>query len=175
MSSTLILGGARSGKSLYAESRAASFEKVTYIATGVGHEEDADWQARIVLHQARRPAHWQVIETNDLPDAIRSAAGIPIVDCLTLWLTNVLDQLEAWSSARSKWGALLEERVEELLVAIRSHDVLIVSNEIGSGVHPETESGRLFRDELGRLNMQVASVCKEVVLVVAGIPLKLKG
>jgi adenosylcobinamide kinase/adenosylcobinamide-phosphate guanylyltransferase len=175
MGSTLILGGARSGKSLYAESRAAAFEKVTYIATGIGHDDDVDWQERIVAHRERRPSHWQLIETNDLPSAIESAEGTALVDCLTLWLTNILDKLEAWDHPRSAWGASLDEKVNELLETIRAHDLVVVSNEIGYGVHPESHSGRLFRDELGRLNVLVASVCGEVVLIVAGIPIKLKG
>jgi adenosylcobinamide kinase/adenosylcobinamide-phosphate guanylyltransferase len=175
MGSTLILGGARSGKSSYAESRASAFEKVTYIATGVGHDDDTDWQERVVAHQERRPSHWHLIETNNLPAAIELAEGVSLIDCLTLWLTNTLDELDAWNQRRSFWGPLLNEKINQLLASISTHDSIIVSNEIGYGVHPESHSGRLFRDELGRLNVHVASICEEVVLVIAGIPIKLKG
>lgn len=175
VASVLVLGGARSGKSSYAEARASSFEEVTYVATGVNHDGDKDWQERIAAHRARRPSHWKLIETLDLPGALNSAHGVVLIDCLTLWLTSVLDELQAWVEPRSAWGPSLDKKIAEFLVAIVGHDVLLVSNEIGFGVHPETSSGRLFRDELGRLNAQVASVCTEVVLVVAGIPMKLKG
>ncbi len=175
MGSILVLGGARSGKSSYAESRAAQFTEVTYIATGINHDDDADWQERIVAHQERRPSHWHLIETVDLPRAIESSDGVVLIDCLTLWLTNVLDDLQAWTNPRPSWSPLLAEKTNELLSAISTHDLIIVSNEIGFGVHPESPSGRLFRDELGRLNVQVASICEEAVLVVAGIPMKLKG
>lgn len=175
MGSILVLGGARSGKSSYAESIARRFEKVTYIATGINLDGDADWQERIVLHQERRPSSWKLIESVDLPSAISSSEGVAIIECLTLWLTKVLDDLEAWTNDRSSWESALSEKVDSFLGAIGTRDLIIVSNEIGFGVHPETPSGRLFRDELGRLNAQVASVCEEVVLVVAGIPMKLKG
>lgn len=175
MGSILVLGGTRSGKSSYAESRAAEFLEVTYIATGINHDDDTDWQERIVAHQERRPSHWYLIETIDLPRAIESSDGVALIDCLTLWLTGILDDLHAWTQPRSLWSPLLAEKINELLSAISAHDLIIVSNEIGSGVHPESPSGRLFRDELGRLNARVASICEEVVLVVAGIPMKLKG
>ncbi|OIQ68073.1 bifunctional adenosylcobalamin biosynthesis protein CobP [mine drainage metagenome] len=175
MGSVLVLGGARSGKSSYAESLATRFSTVTYIATGIKHDNDADWQERIALHQSRRPSQWHLIETVDLPSAIGSLTGIGLIDCLTLWLTSVLDGLEAWTKPRSSWGPILDENIEALLTSVKGHDLIIVSNEIGFGVHPETASGRLFRDELGRLNAQVAAICEEVVLVIAGIPMKLKG
>lgn len=175
MGSILVLGGARSGKSSYAESRAAQFMEVTYIATGINHDDDADWQERIIEHQERRPSHWHLIETVDLPRAIESSDGVALIDCLTLWLTSVLDDLRAWTDPRPSWSPMLAEKTNELLSAISMRDLIIVSNEIGFGVHPESSSGRLFRDELGRLNVQVASICEEVVLVVAGIPMKLKG
>lgn len=175
MGSILVLGGARSGKSSYAESRAAEFDEVTYIATGINHDDDTDWQERIIAHQERRPSHWHLIETVDLPRAIESSEGVALIDCLTLWLTSVLDNLHAWTEPRKSWGPLLAEKIDELVSTISAHDLILVSNEIGFGVHPETPSGRLFRDELGQLNVQVARICEEVVLVVAGIPMKLKG
>jgi adenosylcobinamide kinase/adenosylcobinamide-phosphate guanylyltransferase len=175
MGSTFVLGGARSGKSSYAELRAAAFGQVTYIATGIGHDDDPDWQERIDAHRKRRPLHWLLIETNDLPDAIESAEGVPLIDCLTLWLANVLDALDAWDQPRSVWGQVLDEKVDKLLASIGTHNSILVSNEIGQGVHPESRAGRLFQDELGRLNIRVASACEEVVFVVAGIPTKLKG
>jgi len=175
MSSLFVLGGARSGKSSYAEARAAGHGEVTYIATGVGHENDVDWQERIAAHRKRRPANWNLIESADLPAALSSARGLTLIDCLSLWLTRQLDELNAWSTPRSEWSHLLEARIGELTKAIPQHEVIIVSNEVGLGVHPDTHSGRIFRDELGRLNIQVASICDEVVLVIAGIPQKLKG
>lgn len=175
MSSLFILGGARSGKSSYAETRAVGRGEVTYIATGVGHENDADWQERIAAHRSRRPSAWHLIESVDLPVALSSAQGLALIDCLSLWLTSQLDELNAWSRPRTEWGSQLGDRIAELTKAIPQHEVIIVSNEVGLGVHPDTHSGRIFRDELGRLNIQVANICDEVVFVVAGIPQKLKG
>ncbi len=175
MSSLFVLGGARSGKSSYAEMRAAGHREVTYIATGVGHENDADWQERIAAHRDRRPAAWHLIESTDLRAALSLARGLVLIDCLSLWLTNQLDELNAWLRPRTEWGSQLEDRIAGLTKAIPQHEVIVVSNEVGFGVHPDTHSGRIFRDELGRLNIQVANICDEVVLIVAGIPQKLKG
>jgi adenosylcobinamide kinase / adenosylcobinamide-phosphate guanylyltransferase len=172
---TLLLGGARSGKSAEAERRLAASPAVTYVATGGAREGDADWAARVATHRARRPASWTTLETPDVAGALRAATTPVLVDCLTLWLTGVLDAAGAWDDAPGAEAAV-EAAVDELLTAWQQATVPVVavSNEVGSGVHPATPAGRRFRDALGRLNARVAGVADEVVLVVAGVPLTLK-
>jgi len=162
----LILGGARSGKSSYAERQAkASGLAVTYIATG--EARDAEMAERIAHHRERRPAAWRTVEAPlRLADALRretAANTCTIVDCLTLWLSNVL------------LGAQ-EHEIEKLLAtlpALPGH-LLLVSNEVGWGIVPENALARRFRDEQGRLNQRVAALAEQVTLVAAGLPLRLK-
>ncbi len=154
---TLVLGGARSGKSRHAEALLAAEPDVTYVATAAPRPDDAEWAERVTAHRVRRPAHWQTLETGDVADVLLSAApGQPIlVDCLTLWLTRVLDESDAWDGDTS----LADKQVERLLDAWRRTEarVVVVSNEVGQGVVPQTASGRLFRDLHGRLNAAVAA------------------
>ncbi|AKL65866.1 bifunctional adenosylcobinamide kinase/adenosylcobinamide-phosphate guanylyltransferase [Streptomyces goshikiensis] len=175
---TLVLGGARSGKSYEAERRLAGFPEVVYVATGGSREGDAEWAARVGLHRERRPSSWRTVETCELVPLLVEGGPPLLVDCLALWLTDAMDRAGAWDDA--VWAATgrkeLAERVAELVAAVRStrRTVVAVSNEVGSGVVPATASGRRFRDELGRLNNAVAAECEHVLLVLAGQALVLK-
>ncbi len=169
---TLVLGGARSGKSRWAEEQFADRDAVDYVATSLVPDDDPEWAGRVALHRERRPISWHTVETLDLAEVLsRDNASPVLVDCLSVWLARVLDDVRAWDAADDVWRELLEHRVAELVEAVRTtrRDVVLVSNEVGSGVVPATPSGRLYRDELGRLNARVAAVCDEVWLTVAGI------
>ena len=171
---TLVLGGARSGKSGYAEGLLVAEPAVTYVATAAARPDDADWQERVRLHQVRRPSGWRTEEDADLPALLTAATGPVLVDCISLWLTGVLDAGHCWEDPTGLGAA--RGSYDELLAAwsaTRARTVL-VSSEVGWGVVPGTSSGRLFRDELGRLNAALAAAADEVVLVVAGLPLRLK-
>lgn len=175
---TLVLGGARSGKSSHAEGLLAHREDVTYAATGGTREDDPEWQDRIAAHRRRRPLTWATIETVDLVPVL-DAPGPVLVDCIALWLTAQLDDLDAWERAEAgdREGVLADarDRIEELAAAVSRHegDVVLVSNEVGMGVVPSTPSGRLFRDLLGIANIALASACDRTVLVIAGQALDL--
>lgn len=155
---TLVLGGARSGKSREAERLLAGDAEVLYVATARDRPDDAEWAARVAAHRARRPAGWTTVETRDVAGVLRAADRPVLVDCLSLWLADTLEHDER------------DARVEDLLAAWRSVrvPVVAVSNEVGSGVVPATASGRTFRDELGRLNARVAAASERTLLVVAG-------
>jgi len=174
---TLVLGGARSGKSHRAEALLAAEPRVDYVATGPGAAIDPEWRARVALHQARRPAGWRTHETTDLEPLLRSPGPPLLVDCLTLWLAEVLERADAWQ----RWDAAAEAAVRTRVDGLRAawaaspRRVVGVSNEVGSGVVPATLSGRVFRDELGRLNAAVAAASERVELVVAGLALTLRG
>lgn len=164
----LVLGGARSGKSRQAEALVESWPSPwTYVATAEAFDDEM--AARIAEHRARRPAGWETRDApHDLPEVLGGVpAGRPVlVDCLTLWLSNLL---------------LAERDLEaegELLAAAlarRAGPVVLVSNEVGWGIVPETPLGRRFRDAQGRLNQRMATLADRVVLVVAGIPVAIKG
>ena len=158
----LVLGGARSGKSAYAERRAASLpEPVSYVATACV-DGDADLAARIDEHRARRPPSWSTIESGpDVPGVLRATRG-----------TIVLDALGPWVAAAPDFDVDAAELRDAL--AARDGDTVIVSEEVGLGVHPSTAAGQQFRDALGELNQAVAVVADEVVLVVAGRALRLE-
>lgn len=178
---TLVLGGARSGKSVEAERRLAAFPGVLYVATGGTREGDAEWTGRVALHRERRPASWRTTETCDLQPLLAGEGPPLLIDCLALWLTTVLDECGAWDDGTWRNGGegLLRERVGALVAAWRAtrRTVVAVSNEVGSGVVPATASGRRFRDELGRLNAGISDASEEVLLVVAGqvLPLRTAG
>jgi len=158
---TLILGGARSGKSLIAERLATrSASPVTYVAT-MRLGSDDDLARRIAAHRDRRPLAWSTIECgDDLAGVLRSTAGTLLVDSLGPWL-----------AALSTTHGALDDVVAAL--SERRDDTIIVTEEVGFGVHPETALGRDFRDGLGTLNQAVANVCDEVLFVVAGRALSL--
>lgn len=159
MTVTLVLGGARSGKSAVAERRAGG-AAVTYVATGVAGEGDAGMAARIAAHQARRPPGWTTVETADVAGAVGAAVGTVLVDSLTTWV------------ARAPGLAVDVDALCRVLSG-RAADTILVSDEVGLGVHPSSEAGRLFRDALGLVNQAVAAVADDVLLVVAGRALPL--
>jgi adenosylcobinamide kinase / adenosylcobinamide-phosphate guanylyltransferase len=176
---TLVLGGARSGKSVEAERRLESFPGVWYVATGGTRGGDTEWASRVSAHRERRPGSWRTTETCDLVPLLSQGGAPLLIDCLSLWLTDVMDAVGAWDDAVWADGGekALRARVRELADAVRSarRTVVLVSNEVGSGIVPATASGRRYRDELGRLNAAVAAECEQVLLVVAGQPLILRG
>lgn len=177
---TLVLGGARSGKSVEAERRLAASPDVVYVATGGRRHGDTEWRTRVTAHRERRPASWHTVETCELvPLLTREGSAALLIDCLSLWLTDAMDELDAWDDDTWRGGGArkLRERVEQLTDAVRGthHTVVAVSNEVGSGVVPATPAGRRFRDELGRLNAAFAAECEQVLLVVAGTAVPLSG
>lgn len=181
MPRTLILGGARSGKSTRAEQLLAGYEDVLYVATSGTRDGDADWADRVRLHRERRPGSWRTAETCDLPAVLADAADpAPVlIDCLALWLTAVMDECGAWEDGAWREGGAEEAvlaRCAELAGAwkVTERQVIAVSNEVGMGVVPATAAGRRFRDTLGRLNMAVADASERVLLVVAGQVLTVK-
>ncbi|MEV5428947.1 bifunctional adenosylcobinamide kinase/adenosylcobinamide-phosphate guanylyltransferase [Streptomyces sp. NPDC052701] len=176
---TLVLGGARSGKSVEAERRLESFPDVLYVATGGSRGGDGEWAARVRAHRERRPGSWRTVETCDLVPLLKEDGPPLLVDCLSLWLTDAMDLAGAWDDAEWADGGerTLRARVRELTEAVRAarRTVVAVSNEVGSGIVPATASGRRYRDELGRLNAAFADECEQVVLVVAGQAVVLRG
>lgn len=175
----LVLGGARSGKSRFAEKTASDSElKVTYIATATVYDDEM--QARINRHISDRPQHWLTIEeplnlAKTLKDQAREDTCL-LVDCLTLWLTNVL-MAEHDQSAKSESDIKsLAEYKEELLTVLSRlpGKVILVSNEVGQGIVPMGELSRRFVDEAGWLHQDIARIAQQVTLVVAGLPMSLK-
>lgn len=174
----LVLGGARSGKSATAESMLAGVAEVDYVAPGpLAGAGDTEWDERIRAHQERRPAGWRTLETGDVAAVLAgpdSAAPV-LVDCLATWLARAMDDCGLWTGAPDA-GKMLAERADLLVQAWQRtrRTVIAVSNEVGSGIVPATESGRRFRDELGWLNSRIAAASDEVWLCTAGIPQRLR-
>jgi len=162
---TLVLGGARSGKSRYAEELLTRADPPwTYVATAEAHDEEM--RHRIAQHRARRQGRWETLDAPlDLAGTIAALTAPALVDCLTLWLSNIMLA-----------GRDVEEETARLLQAMLHTPVplVAVSNEVGMGLVPETPLGRAFRDAQGRLNQRVAAVAGRVVFVAAGLPLNLK-
>jgi len=164
----LVVGGARSGKSRWAEqSTLAAGRPAIYIATALAHDDEM--RARIETHRDRRGADWQTVEEPlELVDALSRASlsSMPIlVDCLTLWLSNLLfaeRDIEAQSARLVAWTRDCRQ------------PVIFVANEVGLGIVPDNALARRFRDDAGHLNQAIASACKSVYFVAAGLPLKLK-
>lgn len=157
---TLLLGGARSGKSDVAQHLLAGEDAVTVVVTGTA--TDADMAARIAAHRARRPAGWATVEAGaGLPTALAGVEGAALVDALGTWVAAFPD---------------LDPPIDDLVTALaaRRGRTVVVSEEVGLGVHPESEVGRRFRDVLGTLNQRVAEVADDVHLVVAGRLLRLE-
>ncbi|MFM1722229.1 bifunctional adenosylcobinamide kinase/adenosylcobinamide-phosphate guanylyltransferase [Rhodococcus sp. PAM 2766] len=177
---TLVLGGARSGKSAHAEGLIDDLppgSTVRYVATARRYPGDRDWDARIDQHRRRRPDTWTTVETGhdgSLVALLSSPGPHPptLVDDLGTWITGELDDADAWDAPRGT----IASRTDGLVDAVTSYPdrLLLVSPEVGMGVIPEHRSGRLFRDEIGALNARLADVCDDVILVVAGLPLTIK-
>ena len=189
----LVTGGARSGKSAFAEEKLADRERVCYIATGLPRGEDPEWQERIRLHQERRPASWTTQEQYaGLADWLREQSHpLYLLDCATLLTSNRLfdliaqhfpDKLELTEEnflsrqEQSFLLQLLEEEWQELLSTIRQIDseCWIVTDEVGLGIVPETRLGRFFRDVQGKINQLIAKEASEAYLVICGLAQQLK-
>ncbi|WP_206795426.1 bifunctional adenosylcobinamide kinase/adenosylcobinamide-phosphate guanylyltransferase [Amycolatopsis sp. MtRt-6] len=179
MSRVFVTGAARSGKSHWAEQRAAGAGlPVTYVATGPAPSpDDPEWAERVAAHRRRRPASWTTVETLDLGPLLARTDTILLVDCLTLWLTEAMSRCDVWDAPTGSepWQRLASwtDRLVEAWSAA-SAPAIAVTNETGWGVVPAHRMGRLFRDELGTLNRRIAAVSDEAWLVVAGIPMQLK-
>jgi adenosyl cobinamide kinase/adenosyl cobinamide phosphate guanylyltransferase len=172
---TLVLGGARSGKSAHAEGLLSDAPAV-YVATARVDPTDAEWTARIAEHVRRRPAAWRTVELADpteLGPLLAQATGPVLVDDVATWLTALLDDAGAWEGGSLEPVRQACAGLVDGLGASRG-EVVLVSAEVGLGIVPATRSGRLFRDQLGALNAALADLCTDVVLMVAGIPLRLR-
>jgi adenosylcobinamide kinase / adenosylcobinamide-phosphate guanylyltransferase len=180
---TFLLGGARSGKSSLAARLAADRSNdVCCVVTAV--ISDDEMRARIDIHRRERPQHWRVREAPvKLGAALREESAprrVVLIDCLTLWTTNCLwppasaptDPNATFEPDIAGWHAERDAFLSSL--ADTRHEVIIVSNEVGTGLVPENAAARLFRDEQGRLNQLAAAACDEAFLVAAGLPLRLK-
>ena len=173
-----LLGGARSGKSHYAEEWAKTQGKrVLFVATAEARDEEM--QARIAAHREQRPDDWHTLEAaRNVAQQVADCAfeyDTVLIDCLTLLTSNILlDLSESTGQAEANEAAVRE--IDELLAVIDGSDAtwLLVSNEVGMGVVPPTKLGRLFQDMLGRVNQRIAERADEVLLLVAGLPWKLK-
>jgi adenosylcobinamide kinase / adenosylcobinamide-phosphate guanylyltransferase len=169
---TLVLGGVRSGKSRWAQELAAKAAHVAYIATA--QAVDAEMTEKIRRHREERANHWRTfeepLELGRLIAGHAAAFDVMLVDCLTIFVANLLETENADPVCVTRC-------VEEFLEALRTppSSVVLVSNEVGSGVVPPYPAGRRFRDALGELNQRVAAIADNVVLLVAGLPLALKG
>jgi adenosylcobinamide kinase / adenosylcobinamide-phosphate guanylyltransferase len=184
---TLVTGGARSGKSAWADQRAReSGRRVLYVATATAGDDEM--AARIAAHQAQRPASWRTIEEPDhLLPAVQANAtpgDTVVVDCLTLWVSNVLLQVigperDADTMPPTEWSAIEASVVNEaqaLLADARDRELtlILVSNEVGMGVVPATSLGRHYRDILGQVNQVVGSASDALILMVAGLAVDLR-
>ena len=167
----LVLGGVRSGKSHYAQAEARRFGHVTFVATA--RRSDAEMRRKIAVHRRERSRDWKTVEAQtDLDRIIRregASADLLLIDCLTTYCGNLLSR-HGVSMAQRRHLASVVEAIETTRAS-----VFLVSNEVGSGVVPAFKSGRLYRDLLGELNQQIARVANRVVLLVAGIPVPIKG
>jgi adenosylcobinamide kinase / adenosylcobinamide-phosphate guanylyltransferase len=171
---TLILGGARSGKSRFAQSLCRDAATVVYVATA--RAEDAEMRERVERHKAERPAHWLTVEEPlNLVDAVRGispATQMILIDCLTVWLSNLM-----WEMREQPVSAIenaIYRALDGLAAAAGNADIVAVSNEVGSGVVPESSVGRAFRDLHGFLNQRAAALAERVFLIVAGIAIPIK-
>jgi adenosylcobinamide kinase / adenosylcobinamide-phosphate guanylyltransferase len=176
----LVVGGARSGKSERAELRVAAEPDVTYVATGPDGAGDPEWAARVAAHRARRPAWWRTVETTDLAGLLAGGGGdgtgTLLIDGIGTWLAATMDQCGVWDGTAGAAGRLAAE-VAGLVRAWREtcYRMVAVSDEVGFGLVPETPAGRMFRDELGRLNQYLGRESEMTEFILAGrvIPLPL--
>jgi adenosylcobinamide kinase / adenosylcobinamide-phosphate guanylyltransferase len=176
---TLILGGARSGKSSYAQSLAEEISRsVTFIATG--QALDDEMSARIQKHRSERPSNWKTLEVprNVASDIQQIKSDIVVLDCITLLISNVLMQFVKDDLVdEAQFKLAVEQEVNELIAVIRKQeqDWIIISNEVGLGLVPAYQMGRVYRDWLGWANQLLAREADKVILMVAGIPIIIKG
>lgn len=175
MGRTLVLGGTRSGKSAWAEALLDADSPALYVATAraVDPDVDAEWAERVERHRRRRPARWTTLEDPDLAEVVRTRVNVPVlVDDLATWMTAVLDDA-GWA----RHAPSVDRARTDLVDAVATRDpgapLVLVSAEVGLGVVPSSSAGRRFRDELGALNEELAGVCDDVRLVVAGRSLRL--
>ncbi|MGO8955695.1 MAG: bifunctional adenosylcobinamide kinase/adenosylcobinamide-phosphate guanylyltransferase [Rhodomicrobium sp.] len=162
---TLVLGGARSGKSAYAE-RLVTALPPPWVYCATAQALDGEMRERIAHHQARRTKGWTTVETPlGLAEVIATATRPILVDCLTLWLSNVMLA-----------GKDIEAEMKKLLAAARASraPIVFVSNEVGLGIVPDNALAREYRDRAGRLNQAVAAIANRAVFMVAGLPIELK-
>lgn len=174
-----LLGGARSGKSTYAEAWAQQHGKnVLFVATAQAFDEEM--QSRITAHRASRPKHWHTLEAPlNVGEAIRTqddAYDTVLIDCLTLLTSNALLQLPE-ECTEEQANAAIQQEITGLLSAYQQSSAtwMVISNEVGMGVVPPYRLGRFYRDGLGRANQRIAHHADEVMLLVAGLPWRLKG
>ncbi len=169
---TLVLGGVRSGKSRYAQQLAEQSRDVVFVATA--KVTDDEMRAKIDRHREDRPKDWVTVEEPlELPKVLAQHeldSEVIVMDCLTIFAANLME-------AEGENDDAIEARVEALCGALRRVQcaVVVVSNEVGSGVHPVSPLGRRYRDLLGEINQRVARIADDVILMVAGLPLALKG
>ena len=171
---TLVLGGVRAGKSAFAVARARALGgRVVFVATA--EAGDAEMAARIARHRADRPPSWRTVEVPlALPPALTALQGeadVVVVDCLNLWVANLLSKSPDLSDA----GLLAEGSRLEAVATRPRFSLILVSNEVGWGIHPETAIGRRFRDALGFVNQAAARAADDVILMVAGCPVVVKA
>lgn len=179
---TIILGGARSGKSRYAEQLAAQMgQQILYVATAQAWDDEM--ATRIANHRAQRPLAWQTLEAPTAVGAAiaqtlesKPAIDLLLIDCLTLLANNVLMALPE-NATEAEATMALQSETDKLLKVYAEHDStwIIVSNEVGLGIVPPYPLGRLYRDALGRANQQLAAAADDVLFMVAGLPLVVKG
>jgi adenosylcobinamide kinase/adenosylcobinamide-phosphate guanylyltransferase len=185
---TLVLGGARSGKSRYAQSLCASSFRVIFIATAhaSGSEVDHEMRERVARHRADRPADWQTVE--EPLDLSRAVSESPVdatllIDCATLWISNLMWEFRDGPGAEQEKRIMAEvdnlidamrRRAEESITKRPAGEVVIVSNEVGAGIVPEHPVTRAFRDLQGFANQRLAQAADNVIFIVAGLPFQLK-
>ncbi|MGB6455753.1 MAG: bifunctional adenosylcobinamide kinase/adenosylcobinamide-phosphate guanylyltransferase [Streptosporangiaceae bacterium] len=185
---TLLVGGARSGKSAEAELRLSGQPQVTYLAAGPWRsssgpdgEPDTEWAARVARHRARRPRWWQTVESLDIADCLRQHSGALLIDGVGTWLAGVMDEAGLWAEldgpAAAEPAAVVQSRIDDLIGAWRQTTALTVAvtDDVGSGLVPPYPAGRVFRDELGWLNQRLAAESELVLHLVAGRVAALPG
>ena len=176
----LVTGGARSGKSGYAESLAAALGEVTYIATAIPF--DAEMQERIRLHRGHRPSNWKTIEAyRDLGSVLADLSGAVLLDCMTIMVSNLMMDSETdWDNPNTQDAqmaeAVVNTQINDLLAGVNAMNgtLIIVTNELGMGLVPVYPFGRIFRDIAGRVNQRLARMADEAWFMVSGIPMRLK-
>lgn len=174
----LVLGGARSGKSSYAQRLASEIgHRILYVATATAG--DTEMAERIARHQEARPAHWRTLEApTGIGRALETAiadADVVLLDCLTLLVSNLLMEDETATAGRLEARAIAE--LEAILRVCETHGaiLIVVSNEVGMGLVPPYPMGRIYRDALGQVNRWLAARADRVIFMIAGLPLALKG